>query len=189
MTRWSGSYLGWLAIFAVACSGEQTLPGDQAMGSFSFVATRRTPGPNTGCSGYPELELGSFDFEATFSRQRDTGEAWMSAKGVVRGVVFDGQFLEGTASGVRRLKPCGDCTAIDVNVTETFRVALLSRSQAQAVGSTCPPPLTSVPVDVDAGIVAPSATPLGFDATRACGELMDTFTCGVESYDLVGVRK
>jgi hypothetical protein len=91
-------------------------------------------------------------------------------------------------------------------LVETITLALLSRSQADAVSLNCPAdPLgsgTPLP-DADAGITAPANTGDGFDAILACGTLTTVLIatgqdggacaaaclgCG-SSYVLSGARK
>jgi hypothetical protein len=60
-------------------------------------------------------------------------------------------------------------------MVERVDVAVLSRSQAEALGGVCPAnPLDFgvVPMPTaDGGIKLPSQTPQGFDAVRLCGEM------------------
>ena len=132
-------------------------------------------GPDGGPLGPRECELievtaGDFSFNATLTRQSTSERAWMTLNGYSREGTFDGQVLTTTAEADRVFAACSKCTT---RVVETITVAVLSRSQNEAVRSECPENAIDggLAVDPDAGTVAPGKTAQGYDAVRLCGEL------------------
>lgn len=115
-----------------------------------------------------------FRFAATVTRDASTGQAWLTlGGGYPRDAGWDGQVVDSVAS-VRRVFPsCGACPP--TIATERIRFALLSSSQSEAVGRTCPEaPLDGgvpQPPGPDGGLKAPAMTSEGFDALYACGVL------------------
>ncbi|MHB8873813.1 MAG: hypothetical protein ACYC8T_09035 [Myxococcaceae bacterium] len=175
-----------LACALFACVDEPRFPGNEVMGTFALHATPvaddcqradelldgSVPGVPDG--GFVSIPTEGFEFGATFSRQKDNSQAWLTVGGVWGEAVFDGQVVTSTRSAYRSFPECrcGD----GVQVVETMRVALVSRSQSGALDGGCPAnPLDGgMPApDEDAGIVTPQSTVQGFDAIRACGELED----------------
>lgn len=157
----AGALLG-----SLACP-TPTVPGDEVLGSFGLRAEllERT------CELSRDASSAGFDFEMTFSHDRDASVAWATIGGYARDASWDGQVLGTTASAARVFDACTGCQTL---LVETIEVALLSRSQAMAVGLTCPDSAldggTPRP-DPDAGITPPATTKDGFDSALACGEL------------------
>jgi hypothetical protein len=163
-----------LLVFPVGCPST-VVPGDVDMGTYEMHADLLDL---EGCSlsdgGADDagflLSPASFDFEATFSQQRDSGAAFMTITGSSRSATFDGQVLSSTASATRTFSVCAGCTTV---VVETVTVSLLSRSQGEVSASVCPDhPLDGgTPAPDDAGVTRPGLIDTGFDAVLACGEL------------------
>jgi hypothetical protein len=138
----------------------------------------------------------SFTFEATLSWDPGTSQAWLTLGGKEVAcacaapptswpAAFDGQTVTATFSAPRNFSECGSAS---VPLQETFAVALLSASQAAAVGGACPPnPLDGgIPGATDGGadgglILMPGPTANGFDARLACGVLIDTVVPGPDA--------
>lgn len=186
------------------CSTDVKPPGDELMGNYLFHAE----GTSKVC-GLPDI-VASSDFGATVSRFRDGGAVFLTLNGAVYDAGFDGQIVLSinTRSADYTLVDGGSCAACNMKVTETFVVALLSKSQSAKLGEMCPPnPLDGgVPPEDDAGVTLPGTTwsdagsPTGFDAVRACGELLENiggtaFNCDpvcnscVLTYRLTGQRQ
>jgi hypothetical protein len=163
-------------VACAACETTPTLRGVE-MGSFEFQATLTTVGENDAGCPYAELPQNGFAFVGGYSE--DEGKVWLTLGGAVREAEFDGQVASSTHSAPRQFPEC-ECAT--VTMSETLKVALLSRSQHLAAGSACPPnPLDGgVPApDPDAGVTPPGRTDRGlFDAVRACGELIDEIVPG-----------
>lgn len=168
-----------LLLLLASCTVPDTGPGDEVMGSFAIVAEELPPPANPADEPFPRCTLkevpadGGFEFTARLSRNRDGGEAFLVIGGVPRDATFDGQVV---TSGYRAPRRYEECACVDTELQETLTVALLSTSQNAAVGNACPPnPLDGgVPEPLpDGGILRPDTTPRGFDAVRACGELVD----------------
>lgn len=189
---------GALAVLAatwLACAPEPVFPGDEVMGTFSFAASRVKGGD--GDCAFSEAQ-DSFDFQGTFSRFPDAGQIFFTVNGVSRDGGFDGQVAEATLAAARQFSACSCSTT---QVEETIRVALLSRSQDEHLDGRCPPaPLDGgVPASGsdDGGVRGPGSTASGFDALRACGELIDRVLPGEEcaceecrmTYRLEGIRR
>lgn len=176
-----------LVVLAVlsACEALPPPPGSESLGLWALSAepVRGLPDGGAGelrADGEPWCSLvdvspGPFNFDARITRDAASGKAWLSlGGGYARDAGWDGQVLDSVAS-VRRLFPsCGGCPP--TIATERITVALLSRSQSEAVGRRCPPhPLDGgvpVPPGPDGGLRGPAQTPEGFDALYACGELV-----------------
>lgn len=159
----------WVLFLLGSCTSEVKFPGDEVMGTFDFVAEPLS----NGCP-FAEITDGGFEFSGTFSRNKEGGEAYFTVGGFSRDAGFDGQAVESWHVAPRRFEAC-ECR-VPVQVEEGLRVALLSRSQNDALGGNCPaePFDGGVPlVGGDAGIEAPGSRTTGFDAIRACGELWD----------------
>lgn len=171
-----------LALLLAACDEPVPLPGDELLGSYSFVATRTA---DAGCPRMPEFDPPSFSFSGTVTRclpdssapacAGGEGRVFFSREGVNRDAGFDGQYLEVFPIEVPvRFTRCG---TERTRLVDGMRVALLSASQAAAVGQPfeCPAnPLDGGVPPPDAGVRLPGPTPDGFDAPFACGELTDT---------------
>lgn len=158
-----------LLLPAFACT-EAAAPGE-LIGNFALVALPDGPG-FTDCQLSGLADAG-FTFSATLRWEPTDGGAWMVVGPATRDATWDGATFSSTASGTQQF---ADCQCAQVQVEETVTLALLSRSQATAAGIGCPPNALDggVPApDADAGISAPGPTARGFDAVRACGELVD----------------
>jgi hypothetical protein len=120
-----------------------------------------------------DVFLAAFDFDMALSSEViDGGEVgYMTlSPNYPRSATWDGQVMRSTADARRYFEECNECVT---RVEETIDVALLSRSQSDAVGNSCPAnPLDGgVPQPNDAGIIPPGPRDQGFDALLACGEL------------------
>jgi hypothetical protein len=144
-------------------------PGDERLGVYGLHAV-----PAGRACSLGEVSALPFDFEATLTRQSDGSAAWVTLAGYARDAGWDGQVMRSTAAVDRVFAacPCG------LRVSETITLALLSQSQASAVGLTCPPdalhggiPAPDAGAGADGGIKAPASDGLEFDAILACGEL------------------
>lgn len=156
--------------FCCGCLTQDRPPGDEIMGTYGFHA-EWIPAP---FCGLPDISTASIDFAGTFSRFRDGGAVFLTLNGVPRDAGFDGQIATSTHAAARTflLPDSGSCAPCDMKLVETLAVALLSRSQSQALGDRCPSnPLDGGVPGPDAGVTFPGTTPTGFDSVRACGEL------------------
>ena len=179
-------------LLLAACVSQHKIPGQTVIGSFHFGATLTA----SSCAFAEQPDGGLFFYDATFSYDPDGG-AFMTVADVDRDGGFDGQIFESWASANRLFNEC-DCGE-NVTVNEHVEVALLSKTQGDAVGGRCPAnPLDGgVPAPNDAGILAPSNTPNGYDAVLACGEQVDDVVPGADCkcgpcsyrYQLEGTRK
>ncbi|MCC6334971.1 MAG: hypothetical protein IT380_13420 [Myxococcales bacterium] len=138
-----------------------------------LYALQATPAAVDECQLEDVFEA-DFSFEVTLSANPDAGETFMTMEeGYSRLATWDGQVVRSPQSARRYFEQCSECVT---RVVEDIDLALLSASQAAAVGNTCPPhPLDGgVPAPDDAGISPPGAREMGFDALLACGELRTT---------------
>jgi hypothetical protein len=189
-------------LLTAACTAGSPIPGPEGIGTFDFHATLlpaeeggcpvlqgtdwrgavvpygdgglvEVPGPDGGA--VPLDFAATLDFSGTLSREPSTGQAYFTLREHDRLATFDGQVVEATDQAPRRFpQACGpECG--DVVLEETVRVALLSTSQAEALGGACPTDALDggVPAPDDAGIRGPGPTPDGYDAVRACGLLVE----------------
>ena len=186
------------AAICLACPGSQKPPGDEVMGTFSFIAT-----PVSVDCTLTEVPDGGFTFDAIFSRNKSPGtQAWITSFGSSRTATFDGQFVASDLVAPRTFTNNNQMLACGViNVDEFVHVALLSASQDALLASTCP--ASDILFDggipgPDAGGAPPSSQPSGFDAVHACGILTDVTLpdagnpCGgqcVLSYTIEGKRQ
>lgn len=179
--------VGGCVLGLFACTSNAP-PGDEVMGTVRFQAQPvERMCPSVDEKGNPvvltDLSDQPFDFEATFSRNRGTPEAFVTLNGFSRAASFDGQFVTSTQSAKRFFTECGECPQLLVE--ETLTVALLSKSQSDVAGAACPPnPLDGgvARVDEDGGITGPGTTAAGgFDMLRACGELVDVVRVGPDA--------
>lgn len=153
-----------LVALCIACPGPP-LKGDEQMGVYQFRAE-----PDGGDCPFPaEIPDAGFNFEATFSRDRDGGGAWVTIGGVAHDATFDGQKMFATYGAQRNFSECACGTGFTVTMTETIHATLVSKSQSDAVGGCVLDP----PFDPDAGITRPGSAASGFDAVRACGSLTE----------------
>lgn len=156
----------WLACAACPVT---PLPGDQPMGAWAMTASDRVVACELSAfvvdGGQPVLSFG-----ATLTRDSASTAAWLTLEGYSRDATFDGQIFSSVGEASRVFAECRDCTT---KLVETFTVAVLSRSQSDALGGACPQnPLDGgVPAPDDAGITGPRQTDQGFDAVRLCGVL------------------
>ena len=158
-----GSSWVFLAVLVVACPLNAP-PGSERMGTFELRAE-----PTFRACALSDLDAGAFSFEASFSREPGTGEAWVTLKQYSRDAGWNGQTLESTVAATRAFG--GVCTSCPMALEETIRVDLLSLSQNLAAGDRCPDGETPA-VNADAGIRAPGPDIFGYDAVRACGVLI-----------------
>lgn len=163
----------WIPLIASFACVEPQYPGSEVIGTFDFTAgTSVAPTSELPACGFAELPQESFRFSGTFS-QNPSGPIFFTLGGFDRDASFDGQVMTTTAQAPRQFGAC-ECT--DVTVEETIRVALLSRSQRNALSSpTCPanPFSGGVPAPNGDSITPPGPTDTGYDAVLACGELVD----------------
>jgi hypothetical protein len=190
-----------LTVAVESCNTAGPPPGDEMIGTFALHAD-----PTASACGLSDVPDGGFDFAAVFSTWLpgsafgDT--AYVTLQGIPEAGHYDGGTLSASYTAVRTFADCGGC---DTSITETMVVYLLSQSQDTALGDSCPASMADVPLNPDAGIVAPAPTADGFDAVRACGTLHDAvnakldplldggciaacFTCTLD-YALSGDRK
>ncbi len=158
--------LGWaLAAGLLACLPAPP-PGDEQMGLYFVTAS----GAERACE-LDEVSADDFEFDAALSRFVATNQAFVTLDGYSRAASFDGQVVTSVATAARVFGACGGC---NTRVIERLEVAVLSRSQAAALGGECPAePLDGgVPApSPDAGVSLPGPTSEGYDAVRVCGEL------------------
>ena len=185
---------------------ETQVPGSEVMGTFAFSSATGVPSEpscvllsDLGGNVAPELH-----FQAVLSREQETGEAWYTLRGTSHEAGFDGQVVRVVSRAERQFAACipadqperTDCAKVFVE--ETLEVALLSRSQNDALAGRCPAeaPWDGIPPPDGAEIHGPGTTPTGFDAVRACGVLVDRLVpeegccapCSV-AYRVEGVRR
>lgn len=186
---------------------ETQVPGSEVMGTFAFGSTTGVASdPSSACVLLPAEDdvAPALDFQAVLSREEETGEAWYTLRGIPHEASFDGQVVRVVSRAERHFAACipadqperTECAKVFVE--ETLEVALLSRSQNDALGGRCPAeaPWDGVPVPDGAEIHGPGTTPTGFDAVRACGVLVDRLLpeadcctpCSV-AYRVEGVRR
>ena len=164
MYRW---LLGALALLgASACLSQQKFPGSEVVGTFSFDATA----VSSDCH-YVEEPDGGFSYVGTLSYDPDGG-AFFTIGDVDRDAGFDGQVFTSWASANRLFTEC-NCGQ-NVQVKERISVAVLSKSQSDAVKGSCPAnPLDGGVPAPGGGITGPAPTANGYDAQLACGEQED----------------
>ena len=159
------------AVLLCGCPVNDGVPGNENMGVYQFRAE-----PVSVACTLPGIADNGFEFSGTFSRFRDGGATFLTLNGLSRDAGFDGQVVSSSHSAPRSfgLSDGGSCAPCEMRVVETLSVALLSKSQSAAVGDRCPAnPLDGgVPSD-DARVTLPGSTATGFDAVRACGELLE----------------
>lgn len=167
----------------LGCAPEVSYPGTEVMGTYAFVAQQ--PVADVPACALLDPEAGGssdgFGFEAVLSRDKEAGEAWYTLRETSHPASFDGQVFRVTSVAVRRFPSCVPVDAperaecADVQVEETIEVALLSRSQNDALDGRCPEgaPETGIPVPDGVTLTAPDTTPTGFDAVRVCGRMVD----------------
>lgn len=152
-------------------------PGDVAMGQYAVSATGGAPQLPDGGLGRPpecvdltEVTGADFSFDAVLSRESTSDRAFITLSGYPREGTFDGQVLTSTAEANRVFEACSKCST---RVVETISVAVLSISQDDVAGGTCPEhPLDGgVGAFPPAGVFGPGQTAQGYDAVRVCGEL------------------
>ncbi len=161
------------ALMSAGCPAGRVIPGDEVIGAFGFTA--RDAGRECDLD---EVSSDDFAFEATLSRQSGSALAWVTLERYSRDGGWDGQYFESTGVAQRVFVACNECPT---SVEETMRLAILSRSQSDALGGACPLDALDGGVpgpDAGAGVTPPGMTPLGFDAERACGALSVAVTAG-----------
>jgi hypothetical protein len=167
-------FAGWVLVQS-ACLPEASFPGAEVMGTFRFQAQAWS----SDCVGISDLPDGGFPFGGTFSRTQGQSQAWFTLGERSQEATFDGQLFSSTRTAARSFLDC-ECDE-QVQLVETLSVALVSRSQNRVLEGGCPErPLDGgMPgADPDAGVFLPSSTEKGFDAVRACGELVDQLVPG-----------
>ena len=158
--------VGWCA----ACSSTPP-PGDFPMGNWSFNASAPVA---EACelsevTGPADGGIQPFAFNGVVTRESTSMRAWLTLAGYSREGTFDGQFFATEASASRVFGLCGEC---QTRLVETIEVAVLSRSQSDALVGACVfEGDGGVRVPLGGGAVPPSQTPMGFDAVRMCGRL------------------
>jgi hypothetical protein len=159
--------------------GGGTIPGRDSLGTYEL----RAKGIYANCN-VPSFPM-TFDYVGTFSRLSDGGQVFY-VDGNIRydDAGFDGQFasyeLIDVASNLA-LFDGGSCSPCESKRVERATLALLSASQAAALGDAgCPINALDggLPMaDEDAGITLPTRLEDGgFDAVLACGELQVIIT-------------
>lgn len=168
---------------ALGCAPEVSYPGTEVMGTYAFSAQAPVADVE-GCALLNPDAGGTdegFDFEAVLSRDEAAGEAWYTLRETSHPASFDGQVFRVTSIAPRRFPSCVPVDApertecADVQVEETLEVALLSRSQNDALGGNCPDgaPEVGIPLPDGGAVTGPDTTPTGFDAVRVCGRMVD----------------
>src|SRR5712692_10453644 len=149
------------------CSNNPKISGEQ-IGSFTFSATLAS----NDCP-FAAIPDAGFQFDGILSHDPSSSQAYMRVGNVERDAGFDGQYFVSLQSAPRQFAECGpDCDKTKID--ETVQVAVLSRTQDEALGRSCPdnPMDGGVPAP-DGGVTLPGPNPGGFDAVRVCGELVD----------------
>src|SRR5687767_1033534 len=91
-----------VAVGCLSCFEETVFPGDETMGAFSFEAQLR----QRDCD-LNELATEAFSFEGTFSRDKESSDAYFNLRGVTRSGTFDGQVLTSIHQANRRFTVSG----------------------------------------------------------------------------------
>jgi hypothetical protein len=164
-----GSLCGLVGLW-FACQSASKIPGEE-IGTFSFTATP----VSIGCL-FQAVPDSGFTFEATLSHEVDSSKAYLRVGNVERAAGFDGQIFVSEHTAPRTFQECncrgGSTTVID----ETLRVAVLSRSQDEALKAACPDNVLDGGIPApspDSGILPPGPRGGSFDAVAACGDLLD----------------
>jgi hypothetical protein len=166
-------------VLLLGCPGPSTPTGEEVLGQFELSAE-----PVSSSCSYAEVPAGSLPFTLQVRRALDGGAVTVTLNGLTRPASFDGQVLRTAFEAPRVFADCAcsaeqrdaGCACSGVTLTETLEVALASLSQDQALGGNCPANALDggMPApNEDAGIFLPTTTVRGFDAVRACGELVD----------------
>ena len=142
------------------------MPGDQVMGNYAFTAE-----PLELDCAVDGIASAGFSFSGTFSRDSQSGEAWFRLNNVVREATFDGQVARATYAAARTFAAqCDGCTT---ELQESLAVAILSKSQNDAAGDACPETALDGGVPVGGEVTPPGPVASGYDALRACGEMLN----------------
>ena len=168
-----------LGLLLSGCPGPATPLGEEVLGQFELVAE-----PVASTCTYGEAPSGSLPFTLKVRRALDGGAVTVTLNGLERPASFDGQVLRTEFDAPRVFADCScsaeqrdaGCACTGATLTETLEVALASLSQDQALGGVCPVNALDGGMPTpspDAGIYLPTTTARGFDAVRACGELVD----------------
>jgi hypothetical protein len=164
------------AVVLLACPPPK-LPGDQSMGTWRVTADFESRSPGCALSELPMLDVDGglpppLTFEFVLTRDTGSTAAWMTLAGYSREGTFDGQYVTNIASAPRVFTECSQC---QTRLIERLDFAVLSRSQAEALGGACPPNPLDFGVlpspTADGGVTLPRQTVNGFDAVRLCGEM------------------
>jgi hypothetical protein len=163
--------LALLVCAAAAACSDTPMPGNQVLGRYEFQAVPL----EASCA--IDVSQDGFTFAGTFSRDSETGEAWYRLNSIVREATFDGQVATATYSAPRVfIGGCdgGDCCAgCTTELRETVVVGLMSKSMNDAAGDACPANPLDGGMPSGPGVTPPGPADTGFDAVRACGELLD----------------
>ena len=154
-----------LACWSLALACTPTPPPGEPMGTYSVTAM-----PVDIQCQLDDVAPGEISFDATLSREPQSQTAYFTLARYTRDASFDGQIFTSRGEASRTFSACGNCAT---RVVEVFSVAVLSRSQSEALHQQCPPaPFDGgLPQPDDAGVTLPTQTSVGFDAVRLCGEL------------------
>ena len=159
-------------VLLYACSNNPTIVGEE-IGRFTFNATAQVSNDCPFAAAMFGDAAVLFSFDAILSHSTTSTKAYMLLGNVQRDAGFDGLYFVSEHAAPRQFAECG--TSCDkTTVDETIQLAVLSRTQDEALGSRCPPnPLDGGVPPPDGGVLPPHPIPGGFDAVRACGELLD----------------
>lgn len=170
-----------LLVLLAGCPALPPPPGTERLGTWAMAAEPLLGLPDGGLGELrpdgglacelADAQQGPFRFEAVITRDPPSGQAWLTlGGGYPRDAGWDGQVLDSVASARRLFPSCRACPP--TVVTERITFALLSLSQAEAVGRRCPPsPLDGGVPRPERGITGPGPGDQGFDALYACGEV------------------
>ncbi|MEN9800471.1 MAG: hypothetical protein RL653_4168 [Pseudomonadota bacterium] len=168
-----------VGLLLAGCPGPSAPSGEEVLGQFELVAE-----PVSSTCSYAEAPSGNLPFTLQVRRTLDGGAVTVTLNGLERPASFDGQVLRTVFEAPRVFADCScnaeqrdaGCACTGATLTETLEVALASLSQDQVLGGACPANALDggMPTPAsDAGIFLPTTTARGFDAVRACGELVD----------------
>ena len=188
---------GLAAVLVCACTPETQLPGDEPMGSYSFEAI-----PLELDCRLTDIAEGGFTFTGAFSRDSESGAAWFRLNNILREAQFDGQVITSSYAAPRVFNDAL-CKGCSTELQESFALAILSKSQNDASGGSCPEGALDGGIPSGGGITGPGKVGPSFDAVRACGEWVNEVLatpldgescdpgCGLcrLRYTVVGARK
>jgi hypothetical protein len=173
---WLLAAFGGLIGIWFACQSALKVKGEE-IGTFSFTASPVSP--DAGCP-FQAFPNGGFSFDATLSHEVGSTRAFLIIGNLEHDAGYDGQiFVSEYSSSGRSFDECNCRGNTSITIDETLRVAILSRSQDQALGSTCPDNILDggIPGPTpDGGILPPGPRGGSYDAVAACGTLLDVVT-------------